>query len=110
MANAKTRSDAARETVHGQVDQTADHAHAQWQSFKADTSAKMQQLQEQIERKRDERDVMAAGREAESAEDNASDALDYAAWAIDQAEFEVLDAADARRMGRRASRGLGRLI
>jgi hypothetical protein len=96
VANAKTKAEAARDTVHGQTDQGADRAHAQWQSFKADTSAKMQQLQEQVERKRDERDVKAAERDAESAEDNAADALDYAAWAIDQAELAVLDAADAR--------------
>lgn len=96
VASAKAKADAAKETVHGQADQAADRAHAQWQSFKADTSAKMRQLQEQIERKRDERDMKAAERDAERAEDNAADALDYAGWAIDQAEFAVLDAADAR--------------
>jgi hypothetical protein len=78
------------------VDQAADQAHTQWQSFKADTSAKMRELQERIERQRDERDVKAAERDAEQAEDNAADALDYAAWAVDQAEVAVLDAADAR--------------
>ena len=96
LANAKTKAAAARGTVHGEAGQTADRAHAQWQSFKADTSARMQQLQEQIERKRNERDVKAAEKDAESAEDNAADALDYAAWAIDEAEFAVLDAAVAR--------------
>jgi hypothetical protein len=96
VAGAKTKADAAQETVHGKADQTADRVHAQWQSFKADTSSKMQQLQEQIDRKRDEHDAKVAERDAESAEDNAADALDYAAWAIDQAEVAVLDAADAR--------------
>ena len=67
-----------------------------WQSFKADTSAKMQGLRGRIERQRDERDVKAAERDAEAAEDDAANALDYAAWAIDQAEVAVLDAADAR--------------
>jgi DNA-binding protein H-NS len=96
LANAKTKADAARETAHGEAGQTADRAHAQWQSFKADTSAKMAELQEQIERKRDEHDVKAAEKDAESAEDYAADTLDYAAWAIDQAEVAVLNAADAR--------------
>ncbi len=96
VATAKAKADAARETVHGKVDQAADQTHTQWQSFKADTSAKMQALQEQMERKRDERDVKAAERDAEQAEDNAADALDYAAWAVDQAEVAILDAADAR--------------
>ena len=96
VATAKAKAGAARETVHGQADQAADQAHTQWQSFKADTSAKMQALQERMERKRDEHDVKAAERDAELAEDNAADALDYAAWAVDEAEVAILDAADAR--------------
>ena len=89
---ASARAKAAEETVHGKADQ----AQTQWQSFKADTSAKMAELQGRIERKREERDVKAAEDDAEWAEDNAAAALDYAAWAVDQAEVAVLDAADAR--------------
>ena len=96
VATAKAKAQAAQQTVHGKAEQAADHAHTQWQSFKADTSAKMADLQGRIERQRDERDAKAAERDAEQAEDNAADALDYAAWAIDQAEAAVLDAADAR--------------
>src|SRR6266567_4044458 len=93
---ATAKAQAAQQTVHGKAEQAADHAHTQWQSFKADTSAKMADLQGRIERQRDERDAKAAERDAEQAEDDAADALDYAAWAIDQAEAAVLDAADAR--------------
>ena len=96
VATATAKAEAAQQTVHGKARQAADHAHAQWQSFKADTSAKMQGLRGRIERQRDERDVKAAERDAEAAEDDAANALDYAAWAIDQAEVAVLDAADAR--------------
>ena len=92
VASAKAKAEAAQETVHGKADQ----AQTQWQSFKADTSAKMAELQGRIERKREERDVKAAEDDAEWAEDNAAAALDYAAWALDQAEVAVLDAADAR--------------
>ena len=67
VATAKAKADAARETVHGKADQAADQAHTQWQSFKADTSAKMQALQERMERKRNERDAKAAERDAELA-------------------------------------------
>ena len=96
VASAKAKARAAQETVRGKADQAADHAHTQWQSFKADASAKMAELQGRIDRKREERDVKAAEDDAERAEDNASDALDYAAWAVDQANVAVLDAADAR--------------
>lgn len=92
VASARAKAEAAQETVHGQADQ----AQTQWQSFKADTSAKMAELQGRIERKREEHDVKAAEDDAEWAEDNAAAALDYAAWAVDQAEVAVLDAADAR--------------
>jgi len=96
VATARAKAEAAQHTVHGEADQAADHAHTQWQSFKADTSAKMAELQGRIERKREERDAKAAEDDAEWAEDNAAAALDYAAWAVDQAEVAVLDAADAR--------------
>ena len=96
VATARAKAEAAQHTVHGEADQAADHAHTQWQSFKADTSAKMAEMQGRIERKREERDVKAAEDDAEWAEDSAADALDYAAWAVDQAEVAVLDAADAR--------------
>jgi len=95
-ATARAKAEAAQHTVHGKAGQAADHAHTQWQSFKADTSAKMAELRGRIERQRDERDAKAAETDAEAAEDDAADALDYAAWAIDQAEAAVLDAADAR--------------
>ena len=55
VASAKAK--AAEETVHGRADQTADQAQTQWRSFKADTSAKMAELQGRIEHKREERDV-----------------------------------------------------
>ncbi|HYV80752.1 MAG TPA: hypothetical protein VE979_21725 [Streptosporangiaceae bacterium] len=92
VASARAKAKAAEETVHGKADQ----AQTQWQSFKADTSAKMAELQGRIERKREEHDAKAAEDDAEWAEDNAAAALDYAAWAVDQAEVAVLDAADAR--------------
>jgi hypothetical protein len=45
VASAEAKAKAAEETVHGSADQAADHAHTQWQSFKTDASAKMQELQ-----------------------------------------------------------------
>src|SRR6266581_503897 len=89
-ATARAKAEAAQETVHGKAGQAADHAHTQWQSFKADASAKMAELQGRVARRREQRDVQAAEDDAEQAEDNAADALDYAAWAVDQAEVAVL--------------------
>ena len=46
--------------------------------MQADAAAKMQALQDRIGRQRDQHDVKRAERQAEDAEANASDALDYA--------------------------------
>ena len=61
-----------------------------------DVSAKMRELKERVQRKRDERDAKDAEKAAERAEEYASDSLDFAAWAIAEAEMDVLDAVDAR--------------
>jgi hypothetical protein len=57
---------------------------------------KMRDLHDRIDRKRDELDVKAAVDDAEGAEEDAVDALDFAGWAVGQAELAVLDAIDAR--------------
>jgi hypothetical protein len=56
----------------------------------------MQDLQDRIGRKRDELDAKRAEHHAEVAEGDALDAVDFAWWAVEQAELAVLDAADAR--------------
>lgn len=95
-AEAKAKADAAHKAASERAQQMGDQARAQRQSFQAGMSARMQELQARMNRKRDEHDVKAAEREAEAAEDDAADALDYASWAVEQAEVEVLYAADAR--------------
>jgi hypothetical protein len=88
---------AARESaVKDKAGQAADRTQSQWASLKADATAKMQDLQDRIDRKRDQHDVKMAEEDAEAAEEDAADALDYATWAVDQAQLAVLDAIDAR--------------
>ena len=96
IAAAKAKADATRAAVADKAAETADRADSQWQSFKADVSAKMDELKACIDRQRDQQDVKAAERDAVRAEENAADSLDFAAWAIDVAEGDVLDAVDAR--------------
>jgi hypothetical protein len=94
----RARADAAagQESAREKAGQAAGHAHGQWQSMKADAAAKMQGLQGRMDRKRDELDVKMAEDDAEGAEQDALDALDFAGWAAGQAELAVLDAIDAR--------------
>jgi len=88
---------AARESaVKEKTEQAADQTQNQWKKLQADNAAKMKDLHDRIGRQREERDVKKAQKEADNAEEDAADALDYAAWAVDQAQLAVLDAIDAR--------------
>jgi len=99
----KARIDRAKADIaarNGAVKQKAEHAagraQSQWKSMQADAAARMQDLQDRLARRRDQLDVKMAEQDAEGAEANAADALDYATWAVDQAQLAVLDAVDAR--------------
>ena len=87
---------AHQEAARAKAQQAADRAQGQWQSMRADATAKMQDLQDRIGRQRDELDAKRADHHAEVAEYDAVDAVDFAWWAVEQAELAVLDAADAR--------------
>jgi hypothetical protein len=91
-ADISARDSAAKE----KAEQAAGRTQSQWKSMQADAAAKMQDLQDRVARKRDQHDVKMAEEDAETAEQDAADALDYATWAIDQAQVAVLDAIDAR--------------
>ena len=96
LAQAKADIAAGQRAVNEKTEQAAGHTQSQWKSMKADAAAKVQDMHDRAERKRDEHDVKKAERDAEAAEEDAADALDYATWAVDQAELAVLDAVDAR--------------
>ena len=96
IADVRAKADAAQTATHEHADDSMARAHSQWQTFKADTSAKMKELKEHVHRQRDEHDAKDAEKAAERAEDYAADSLDFAVWAIEQAQLDVLDAVDAR--------------
>ena len=96
LSHAKADIDARQSAAKEKADQAAGRTQSQWKSMKADAAAKMQAMQDRVDRKRDEHDVKKAERDAEDAEEDAADALDYATWAVDQAQLAVLHAIDAR--------------
>jgi chromosome segregation ATPase len=91
-ADIAARQDAAKD----QVEQAADRVEGHWQAMRADATAKMHAFQDRIDRKRDEHDAKLAAKDADAAAREAADALDYAGWAVDQAQLAVLYAVDAR--------------
>ena len=64
--------------------------------MKADVSAKMDDLKAEIDKRADERDVKTAAKDADRAEQDAVDAIDYAVFVFYSARLAVLDALDAR--------------
>ena len=48
------------------------------------------------DRRADQRDAKRAARQADGAEADAADAIEFAAWTVDHARLAVLDAIDAR--------------
>jgi hypothetical protein len=49
-----------------------------------------------VDRRADQRDAKLAARQADGAEADAADAIEFAAWTVDHARLAVLDAIDAR--------------
>ena len=79
-----------------QAEQTSDQVQSKWAQLKADASAWMDDVKAKIDKRADQRDAEAAAKDAERAEQNAGDAIDYAVLAYYSAQLAVLDALDAR--------------
>ena len=96
IGQAKADMAAQRDTARQKTGQAADQARRQWQSIRADAAAKMQDLHDRVDRKRDERNVKQAEHHAEVAEADAEEELGFARWAVAEAQLSILDAIDAR--------------
>jgi hypothetical protein len=64
--------------------------------MKADAAARMDDFQARMDRRADQLDAKLAASQADGAETDAADAIDFAAWTVDNARLAVLDAIDAR--------------
>jgi hypothetical protein len=64
--------------------------------MKADAAARREDIKEKINKRADQVDAKAAATDADWAEQDAADAIDYAVWMVYDAQLAVLDALDAR--------------
>src|ERR1700722_1259374 len=102
-AKLKARVDAARNSaddraaqMRAKAQKTSEQADGQWHEIQSNWDAHIQRVRQRIEDRKAERDVKHAEREADRAEADALDAVDFAAAAIEEPEHAVLPAARAR--------------
>ena len=93
---AKVDVDQKATDARQQVDEAAADARSKWAQLKADTAAKLDDFDAKIDRRADQIDANLAASQADGAEADAADAIDFAAWTVDNARLAVLDAIDAR--------------
>jgi hypothetical protein len=93
---AKVDVDLAAMDARQQVGEAAASARSKWAQMKADAAAKLDDFEAKMDRRADQRDAKVAARQADGAEADAADAIEFAAWTVDHARLAVLDAIDAR--------------
>jgi hypothetical protein len=93
---ARVDADLAAKDARQQVGEAAASARSTWTQMKADAAAKLDDFEARMDRRADQHDAKVAGRQADGAEADAADAIEFAAWTVDHARLAVLDAIDAR--------------
>ncbi|MBF6297941.1 hypothetical protein IU459_10320 [Nocardia amamiensis] len=88
--------DVERTDAKQEVGEAARQRQGKWAQMRADASAKMEDIKAKIDKRNDQIDADMAATEADFAEADASDAIAYAGWVVDNARLAVLDALDAR--------------
>ena len=83
-------------TPSNKQSETADRAKSKWAQMKADAAAQREDIKAKINKRTDQLDAKAAATDADWAEDDAAEAIDYAVWMVYDAQLAVLDALDAR--------------
>ena len=93
---ARVDVDLAAKDTRQQVGEAAASARSTWAQLRADAAAKLDDFEAKMDRRADQHDAKVAARQADGAEADAADAIEFAAWTVDHARLAVLDAIDAR--------------
>jgi pyruvate/2-oxoglutarate dehydrogenase complex dihydrolipoamide acyltransferase (E2) component len=88
--------DKAASDARQRASEATSDSRGKWAQMKADAAARRDDVKAKIDKRTRQTDAKAAASDADWAEADAVDALDYAAWTVDNAELAVLDAIDAR--------------
>jgi ABC-type transporter Mla subunit MlaD len=93
---AQDDADQVMEDAKQQAEETAHRAKSKWAQMKADAAGRRVDIKAKINKRSDQLDANAAATDADWAEQDAADAIDYAVWMVYDAQLAVLDALDAR--------------
>ena len=93
------------ENARQEAAQAADSAPAKWAQMKADAAAKMSDVKANIDKRNRQVDAKVATTDAEWAEADAAEALDFADWAVENAQLTMLDAVHARAYADKLAKG-----
>jgi chromosome segregation ATPase len=88
--------DQSVQNARQEVSQAADSAQAKWAQLKADTAAKMSDVKANIDQRTRHVDAKVAAKDADWADADAAESLEFANWAVDNAQLTILDAIHAR--------------
>jgi hypothetical protein len=97
VEEARKHADERAAELSAKTKPAADQADAHWQQIKSDWEDHRQNVRQRIDEVKAVQDVDAAEIRAEWAEADARDAVSFAANAIDEATYAMLDAIQARK-------------
>jgi hypothetical protein len=107
IEQAQADLDQSVEQTRQEISQAADSARAKWAQLKADAAAKMSDVKANVDKRNRQADAKLAATEADWAEVDSADALDFADWAVENAQLAMLDAIHARASADRLAKAAG---
>ena len=93
---AQVKVNLAQKDAEGQAEQTSERVQSKWAQMKADAATRRAEFKAKMDKRSDHLDAKVAATDADWAEADAADAIDFASWAVDHARLLTLDALDAR--------------
>ena len=107
LAELRTSLDQAKRDIDAQVQSDSESAAAEWADFQKSVSDGFASLKADMDARQAGRKAKRADRAADQAELDAADAIDWAVYSLQEAEYYVLAAADARATADAAATEVG---
>ena len=96
ISSAQADLDQSVNNAKQEVSAAADGARAKWAQLKADAAAKGSEVKANMDKRELHMDAKVAATDADWADADAAEALDFADWAVGNAQLSILDAIHAR--------------